>query len=319
MELRQLAHFVAVAEELHFTRAAARVHVAQSSLSASIRSLEHDVGAPLFVRDSRHVRLTPSGVALLPAAHRALTAADDARDAVAGVSGVLRGVLHVGAIQTLGVIDLPALLTAVCQAHPQVTIRLSHDGAPALARAVADAHLDIAFIDGPTDPRRVTRVEIGSDELILAVPRNDSLANRERIRLDEPELRERAFVDYRADSALQAQIDVACTNAGLARRSICEAQNMQYLSELVAQGLGLAIVPPMSVRAFGNTITTLAISPSLRRDICAVVPTTVRTGAAQALLDLLADQTERRHRNQRAASGKAATRRPTGRVQDAQR
>ena len=133
MELRQLAHFVAVAEELHFTRAASRVHVVQSSLSASVRALEREVGAPLFVRDSRHVMLTQAGRALLPAARRALIAADEGRDAVAGVRGVLRGQLHVGAIQTLGVIDLPALLAGFRRAHPGVTVRLSHDAAPALA------------------------------------------------------------------------------------------------------------------------------------------------------------------------------------------
>jgi DNA-binding transcriptional LysR family regulator len=152
MELRQLAHFVAVAEELHFTRAAARVRVVQSSLSASIHALEREVGAPLFVRDSRHVMLTQAGRALLPAARRVLAAADEGRDAVAGIRGVLRGQLHVGAIQTLAVIDLPALLAGFRRAHPGVTIRLSHDAAPVLASAAADAQLDIAFIDGPTDP-----------------------------------------------------------------------------------------------------------------------------------------------------------------------
>ena len=118
MELRQLAHFVAVAEELHFTRAAARVHVVQSSLSASIHALEREMGAPLFVRDSRHVMLTQAGRALLPAARRALAAADEGRDAVAGIRGVLRGQLHVGAIQTLAVIDLPALLAGFAAPTP---------------------------------------------------------------------------------------------------------------------------------------------------------------------------------------------------------
>jgi DNA-binding transcriptional LysR family regulator len=162
---------------------------------------------------------------------------------VAGIRGVLRGQLHVGAIQTLGVIDLPALLGGFHRAHPDVTIRLSHDAAPVLARAAADAQLDIAFIDGPTDPASLTRVEIGHDDLILAVPRSDPLAKRASIALGDPALRERDFVDYRADSALHAQIDVACAAAGLARRTVCEAQNMQYLAELVQHGLGIPFSP----------------------------------------------------------------------------
>ena len=306
MELRQLAHFVAVAEELHFTRAAARVHVVQSSLSASIRALEHEVGAALFVRDSRHVMLTQAGRALLPAARRALTAADEGRDAVAGVRGVLRGQLHVGAIQTLGVIDLPALLAGFRRAHPGVTIRLSHDAAPVLASAAADAQLDIAFIDGPTDPARLTRVEIGHDDMVLAVPLGDPLATRASIGLGDPALRERDFVDYRADSALRAQIDVACAAAGLARRTVCEAQNMQYLAELVQHGLGISVLPPMSVRSVTAQVSTIPITPPLRRDIGAVTAATrPPTGSAQALLDLLAaDINTRRRQAAKRSPGK---------------
>ena len=171
MELRQLAHFVAVAEERHFTRAAARVHVVQSSLSSSVAALERELGEALFVRDNRRVALTPAGRALLPAARRALAAADEGRDAVAGVRGVLHGELRVGAIQTLGVVDLAALLARFRRAHPGVTIRLSHGAASDLARAAADTELDIAFIDGPVDPARLTRTPLGRDHLVLAVPR----------------------------------------------------------------------------------------------------------------------------------------------------
>ncbi len=260
-----------------------------SSLSASIHTLEREVGAALFVRDSRRVMLTQAGRALLPAARRALAAADEGRDAVAGVRGVLRGQLHVGAIQTLGVIDLPALLARLRRAHPGVTIRLSHDAASILASATADAQLDIAFIDGPTDPARLTRVEIGHDDLVLAVPHRDPLARRASIGLGDPALRDRDFVDYRADSALHAQIDVACATAGLARRTVCEAQNMQYLAELVQHGLGISVLPPMSLRAVTAQVSAIRIDPPLRRDICAVTAATrPPTGSAQALLDLLA-------------------------------
>ncbi len=303
MELRQLEHFVAVAEELHFTRAAARVHLVQSSLSASIRALERELGTPLFVRDSRRVVLTQAGRALLPAARRALTAADEGHDAVAGVRGVLRGQLHIGAIQTLGVLDLPAVLAALRSQHPGVTIRLSHDAAPALARAAADAELDIAFVDGPVDQARLTRFDLGHDELVLAVPRGDPLANRATIDLADPALRDRDFVDYRADSALRAQIDVACAAAGLARRTVCEAQNMQYLAEFVQHGLGVSVLPPMSLRAVTAEVSTVPLTPPLRRDLCAVVAAgRPPAGATQALLDLLAKDIDRSARTTRRGS-----------------
>jgi DNA-binding transcriptional LysR family regulator len=248
---------------------------------------------------SRRVTLTQAGRALLPAARRAL-AADEGRDAVAGVRGVLHGQLHIGAIQTLGVVDLPGLLAVFHRAHPGVTIRLSHDAAPALARAAADGELDVAFVDGPTDQSRLTRVDLGHDDLVLAVPRGDPLAKRAGIRLDDHALRERSFVDYRADSALRAQIDVACAAAGLARRTTCEAQNMQYLAELVQHGLGVSVVPPASLRAVTAQVSAIPLTPPLRRDICAVVAAgRPPTGAAQALLDLLAADVSGRPRRAR--------------------
>jgi DNA-binding transcriptional LysR family regulator len=105
------------------------------------------------------------------------------------------------------------LLAAFRRAHPGVTIRLSHDAASVLASAAADAQLDIAFIDGPADPARLTRTELGHDDLVLAVPQDDPLTERGGIDLADPALRNRDFVDYRADSALRAQIDVACAAA----------------------------------------------------------------------------------------------------------
>ena len=201
-------------------------------------------------------------------------------------------------------IDLPAMLARFRRAHPGVTIRLSHDAASVLARAAADAQLDIALIDGPTDPATLTRVEIGHDDLVLAVPQGDPLARRASIGLGDPALRERDFVDYRADSALHAQVDVACAAAGLARRTVCEAQNMQYLAELVQHELGIAVLPPMSVRAVTAQVSTIPIAPPLRRDICAVVAARrPPTGPAQALLDLLVDDISSRR-------GQAAKRSP---------
>ncbi len=94
-----MAHFLAVAETSHFTRAASRVHLTQSSLSSSIRSLERELGSDLFVRSTRRVELTDAGRALLPAARRAVAAAEDGLDAVAGVRGLVRGHLAIGVVQ----------------------------------------------------------------------------------------------------------------------------------------------------------------------------------------------------------------------------
>src|ERR1700722_8969914 len=295
MELRQLEQFVAVAEERHFTRAARRVHVVQSSLSAAIRALEKELGDVLFVRSSRQVTLTPAGRALLPAARRALAAAQEGRDAVAGGRGVLHGRLSGGASLNPGGVALPAALAALRGAHPAVTVRLSHTAAPVLARAVADAELDVAIVDGPVDTGRLSRIELGRHRLVLAVPPADPLARRAEIGLDDPALAERDFVAYRADSALEAQIETACAAAGLARRIGCEAENIQYLVEIVRHGGGVAVLPPAALGIAAGPPAAGALTPPLYREICAVVARgRAPTAAAAALLDLLRQSPEAR-------------------------
>ena len=280
-----------VAEEQHFTRAAARVHVVQSSLSASIKALERELGQPLFVRDNRRVTLTQAGRALLPAARATLAAVDEGRDAVAGLGGVLRGQLHVGAIQTLGVVDLAALLTTFRKAHSGVTLRLSWGAAGDLARAVVDGELDVAFVDGPIDLARLMITDVGHDALVLAMRCDDPLARRRTIRLNEAVLRDRDFVEYRADSALRSQIDAACARARLARRVACEVANMQYLVEMVSCGAGLSLLPPMAIRPVADNVVGIPVTPAIRRDMSAVVARgRPPLGAAQALLDLLTCQ-----------------------------
>jgi DNA-binding transcriptional LysR family regulator len=138
------------------------------------------------------------------------------------------------------------------------------------------------------DPAKLTRIDLGRDYLVLAVPRGDPLARLAAIRLDDPVLRDRDFVEYRADSALRAQIDTACAAAGLARRVACEVENMQYLVESVQHGLGITVLPPRALQAAGGQVEAVPITPPLHRYLSAVVAAgRPPTGAAQALLDLL--------------------------------
>src|SRR5580704_6085420 len=122
MELRQLDAFVAVAEERNFTRAAARLFLAQSGLSATIRTLEKELRAPLFVRSTRRVDLTPAGAALLPEARRTLASARAAADAVAAVEGLERGTLTLGVMQSVWLSGLPSLLAQYRSAYPGIEL-----------------------------------------------------------------------------------------------------------------------------------------------------------------------------------------------------
>ena len=216
---------------------------------------------------------------------------DEGRDAVAGLRGVLRGQLHIGAIQTLGVVNLAAILATFRKAHPGVTLRLNWGAASDLARAVVDGELDIAFIDGAIDRNRLMSTNLGHDALVLAMRRDDPLAHHRTIRLSDAVLRDRDFVEYGARTGLRAQIDAACTRARLARRVVCEVANMQYLVEMVRCGAGLSLLPPMAIQPVRDDVIGIPITPALRRDMCAVTPLgRPPLGAARALLDLLTEQ-----------------------------
>src|SRR5689334_7924325 len=124
MELRQLEYFVAVAEEASFTRAAGRVHISQSGVSAQIRALESELGAELFDRSARSARLTGAGVAALPHAREALRAAEQLRGAVDEVSGVLRGRLVAGMVQGCEVKPWFGALAGFHDEHPGIELEL---------------------------------------------------------------------------------------------------------------------------------------------------------------------------------------------------
>ncbi len=290
MELRQLEHFLAVAEERHFTRAAARVHLTQSSLSSSVRALERELGSDLFVRSTRQVELTDAGRALLPAAQRSVAAAEDAQDAVAAVRGLVRGHLAIGAIQSLGRVNLPGLVARFHRRHPAVTLRIHHVGAPELVRRTADGEIDLAIVDQPLGPQgnRVRTRTIETEALQLAVAADDPIARRRRVRLSG--LDDREFVEYRADSALRASIDRACHAVGLHRRIACEVDALPHLLELVTLGIGVSLLPPAAIRMTGGRAIGVATDPSIPRELVLVTPLDREPSpAGAAFLQLLED------------------------------
>ena len=140
MELRALEYFVAVAEERHFTRAAGRMHVSQSGLSATIKSLEAELRAALFERTTRRVQLTTAGAALLPEARRALAAARAGAAAVGEVQGLQRGPVIVGVMQQMGLVGLPRLLAAFHRRYPGIELRLRQAGPPSCTGCSSTGH-----------------------------------------------------------------------------------------------------------------------------------------------------------------------------------
>jgi DNA-binding transcriptional LysR family regulator len=246
MELRQLEYFLAVAEERHFTRAAQRVHIVQSGLSASVHALERELGAPLFVRTTRHVELTEEGRALVGEARAILAAVERARDAVAGVRGLLRGRLSVGTIQALPVIDLPEMLGRFRRRHPDVELRVRQAPAEGLVEEVRNGRLDLAFVAHPVPLLRgVAHTRVAAEPVLMVCAPAHRLADRERVRLAE--LADETFIEFQPDWATRIIVDEAFAALGVERRIACEVNDVPTLLDLVVNRLGIAIVPRVLV------------------------------------------------------------------------
>jgi DNA-binding transcriptional LysR family regulator len=242
MEIRHLEYFVAVAEERHFTRAAERLMVSQSGLSASVRALERELGAKLFVRTTRSVELTGPGRALLTEATRTLASVRAAREAVAAVQGLMRGTLGVGTEQCIAGVHVPEVLARFRGEHPHVEIRLRQAGSARLADDVAAGRLDLAFLAlcGPP-PQGVRLLPLTEEPLVLLChPRHPLAAEHEAVWAKLPNER---LVDFQRDWGVRQLTDQAFAAAGLARQVALEVNDVHSMLELVEQGLGVAVVP----------------------------------------------------------------------------
>jgi DNA-binding transcriptional LysR family regulator len=249
MELRQLATFVAVAEEGSFTRASERLHVVQSAVSAGVRALERELGTPLFDRTTHRVELTDAGHALLPEARTALGAARAAREAVEQVRGGLRGTVTLGIMQAtaLGAVDVPRLLAAFRADHPDVELHVRQGSSADMADQVRDGRLDFAFVALPS--RRASGLDLtplGSEAMPLAVHEHHRLARRADVELAA--VAEETFADGPPAWGTRIAVDRAFAAAGLQRRVALEVNDMQTLIGLVRHGLGAAFLAPSFIR-----------------------------------------------------------------------
>ena len=291
MELRHLEYFVAVAEELSFTRASRRLHVVQSGVSSAIQGLEREHGATLFDRNRHRVTLTEAGLALLPEARATLAAAQAAADAVAEAAAGLRGTLSIGTMISTGSIDVPALLGRFHEQHPAVLVRLRvmPGGSADLAREVASGGLDLALLSLPGDaPPGLTVRPLAQEPLMLICGAKHPLANAEAVRLDA--LANETFVDFPVGWGTRAVVDRAFATAGLDRQVSFEVADYTTAAGLVATGLGVAFIPASTALGLGGLARVPVEGAAMNWRILVATSATRRPSAAARafLAELLA-------------------------------
>jgi DNA-binding transcriptional LysR family regulator len=246
MELRHLRYFVAVAEELSFTRAAQRLHIAQPPLSTQIRALEEELKAPLFERDRRRVFLTPAGHHLLERARAILAAVEEARrEAHSAATGEVGRISLGYAASAMLAPQLPAVLRQFAQQHPTVLLKLQETTSLDQLDGVHGRTLDIGILRKPDAvvPAGVVLEPWLESPLVAAVPEGFPLARAAALRIRD--LHDQPLLTYPRDAGigLYWKVQALCARAGFRPNMVQEARDTATIIGLVAAGVGIAIVP----------------------------------------------------------------------------
>jgi DNA-binding transcriptional LysR family regulator len=283
MELRQLEYFIAVAEEANFTRAAERVHISQSGVSAQIRQLEHDLGATLIDRSGRSASLTAAGAAALDHARAVLASVDAVRKAVDDVNGLIRGRLVIGMVTACTVTPLFEALAAFHLAHPGVEITLIEDNSDRLVERVRSGAADLALIGASgIAPLGLDALPIVSEPLVAAVPPGHPLAGRARATLDE--ISAYPIVSMPKGTGVRTVFDQGCAAKGIRPDIALQASAPGTVADLAIRGLGIAILSESMVASHHGRLKALAIDDIETPAVLALIWTTTKSPALRELL-----------------------------------
>lgn len=246
IEIRHLRYFVAVAEEMHFGRAAERLHMAQSPLSQQIRQLEQRLGVILLERDHHVVGLTDAGRTLLGEARSILERVDAAveRTRRSGLGQV--GFLGVGYVAEMTVGLLPRSLRAHLDTHPDVAVDLSPGPTGDLLSQLRNRRLDLAFVRSPGPADGLEYEALHAEPLCLAIPAGHHLAGR-AVRLTDLSDADLVVPSFRSAPGLRIDVDAACRRVGATPRRLKEASSPVAAVMTVAAGVGVALVPRSTV------------------------------------------------------------------------
>jgi DNA-binding transcriptional LysR family regulator len=291
LEVRQAAYFIAVAEELHFGRAAARLRMSQPPLSQAIKALECQVGAVLLERTNRSVVITEAGRQFLAMCYPLVAAAERAERAAATTSAGFRGVLRVAAVTSAFEEVLPDIIERFRAERPLVDLQVEEVDSRAGVDALLRAEVDVAIVRQPVGDRRLSVRPLRHDEFVAAVPviLLDQFVDDARLRepLELSRLRDAAWVwiPRRISPAYHDEIVTACRQAGFSPVVRHRALSIPSQRSMVACGLGVALMPRTSAEEHPR-LAYLGLSDPVRLTELSLV---VRAAAQEPLVRTFAD------------------------------
>jgi LysR family hydrogen peroxide-inducible transcriptional activator len=268
VELHQLRYFCAVAESGSFSRAAEQSHVSQPSLSQQILKLEDELGARLFDRLGRSVRLTEVGKTFLPRARAVLRELEAARGDVVERKDSVGGTICVGVIPTIAPYFLPSQLTFLSRRFPQARVTVVEEITPVLLERVRASVVDVAILALPIRGHEFETFPLLKEDLFAALPKKHKFARRAVISLKD--LREDDFLLLRDGHCFRDTAVAACDRARLHPRIVFESGQFSSILGMVGAGIGVSIVPEMAVEKKSGCAFVRIGDPEASRTIGAV-------------------------------------------------
>ncbi len=287
MELRQVRYALAVVDEGGFTAAADSIPISQPALSQAVRALERDLGAELFLRTGRTVRLTPAGEAFLGPARAMVREAENARAAVADVAGLAAGHLAIVALPTLVVEPLVPLVGAFRREHPGVEVRIAEpEDSADVVRLVLDGTYELGLGDGPIAPRQGLAADVLMEQELLAVLPPGTSVRRGR-RLPVERLADVPLLVTPVGTSTRRLVDESLRRASVEPVVAVESDHREVIVPLVLAGAGAALLPePLARTAAAQGASTARLDPPVRREVVLVSRDGARSAAGEAFRTL---------------------------------
>jgi len=284
MDLRQLEYFVAVAEEENFTRAAKRVHISQSGVSAQIKQLERELGAELFDRSTRSATLTAAGHAALEHARAALAAAGAVGDAVGATNQLLRGRLMVGMVVGCTVAPFFDALASFHEAHPGIEVTVREGTSDQFVDGLRRGTVDLALVGcAGRAPDDLASLVVVSEGLVAVVPPGHPLARRNSVTLAQ--VVEHPIICMPPGTGLRAVLDQACTSLALRPVIAIQASAADAIADLAVRGLGVGILSTSLATGQRDRLRALPIRDVTSPAVFAVLWRSAGSAAARELAD----------------------------------
>lgn len=290
MNLRDLRYLVALADTLHFGKAAARCHVSQPTLSAQLKKLEEYLGVELIERQPRRVQLTQAGKELVARARKVLQETDEMLNLARNRRDPLHGQLKLAVIPTVAPYLLPLIVKKLRKQLPHLTLQLYEYKTETLLNQLRTGDVDVGILALPVPLEGLESSTLYTEDFLVALPKEHPLADRTSIKLAD--LSDDSLLLLEDGHCFRDQALEVCGKAGLAENQDYRATSLETLRQLVAAGYGITLLPKLATRGSAATNQGLSIKPLARpaphRTIGAVWrKSSTRTGAIQAVSDVI--------------------------------